>query len=115
MMDPITKSFFYVINGDFFWSAMSLTSIVGMFVGAVIYNGNLKEIKKALISLASYATLIMFTGTARIAPTLDTISQDNLHQVFAGRMTVCLVTIFYFIGMFIGVAVTKIAHKGVKK
>jgi len=100
----------------FFWPAMAFTSMIGIFIGAVIYNGDVREIGKSIISLASYALLIILTITTRVGPDLGGISPEHYYMPFAGVMTILVVTAFYLLGMCIGVKIIKYAHhKEVKK
>jgi hypothetical protein len=87
---------------------MGYTSIMGIFIGSVIYNGDINGIKKMIVSLVCYASLIITVNFTRILPDL-VFSQTG--KPFASIWTVLLVTLFYLLGAYVGVVVTKKAHK----
>lgn len=111
-MTPIVEAFKYVVSDQYFWIAMSLTTIVGVYISAAIYDGETKELKKFMASLGAYIALILMTTYARISPNLDTITPNHQYQTYAGSVTLLLVTLFYLLGMGLGVIITRRAHGG---
>lgn len=111
----ILKAFAYVTGDDWFWYAMAFTTMIGMFIGSVIYNGDLKEIKKGLVSLSAYGMMIIFTTTTRALPKVETVTPGREYMYLVSTATVLIVTFFYLFGMQLGVIITRLAHKGVKK
>lgn len=108
----ITASFLYVTGDRLFWLSMALTFIIGMFIASSIYNGEVKEIKKLIIGLGSYAVLIMMTSGARVFPQImGSEPGQYAGYPFAGIITVLLVSFFYGLGMMWGIRVTYQAHK----
>ena len=114
-MNFILAATVYITTDPFFWASMAFTTMVGIFIGAVIYNGDVKEIRKALIALASYCVLIIITNASRVFPQLDKVTPDLSYMPFAGIVTIVIVTFFYLLGMVIGVRITKHAHRNLKK
>jgi hypothetical protein len=113
MLAYITPAFYYVTMDQFFWISMAFTTIIGIYVSAAIYDGETREIKKFLIGLGAYATLIFITTCGRVFPQIiNTIPRAQSHMPFASMITIFLVTTFYLIGMIIGIYITKYAHKG---
>jgi len=109
MWQLIFNSFAYVISDGFFWPSMAVTVMIGLFVGSTIYDGCVAEVKKMIISLFIYAGIIITITSERIYPSLiDGI--ERVHNPFAGITTILTVTIFYLLGMLVGVLVTKHAH-----
>lgn len=101
----------YISHAPFFWQTMG--SIVGcaMFIGATLYNGDLSALRKALLTMASYAALIVLVDTTRIIHVHNTTGIQNHAQAFAGIATLVFVSFFYLIGLFIGVlTVHKVKH-----
>jgi hypothetical protein len=101
----------YVINQDFFWASMGFTTLIGIFIGSVIYDGDMHEMKKGLIALGSYGVMLLISNSTRIIPQIHTTEPQKIYQLFAGLITIGVVTIFYLLGMFLGVVITKKAHK----
>jgi hypothetical protein len=90
---------------------MGFTTLIGLFIGSVIYDGDMKEMKKALITLGSYCIMIMISNVTRVIPQIPVTTPNKLHQLFASVTTLAIVTVFYLFGMFLGVYITKKAHK----
>jgi hypothetical protein len=101
----------YVMSDLYFVPSMAVTVMVGIFIGSVIYDGILVEVKKAMLAIASYSLLITMTSMARITPKIPTATDTTSPQFFAGVVTILLVTLFYLFGMWLGVRVTNRAHK----
>lgn len=111
-MQYLTASFSYVTGDRYFWLSMAITFIIGMFISSSIYNGEVKEVKKLLIGLSSYASLIIMTTSARIYPQIiGTTAGDMASHPFAGIMTIFVVTLFYAFGMAWGIRVVYHAKK----
>jgi len=109
MISTFVNSLLYVVADPFFWPSMAITVIIGIFIGSVVYDGCVQEIKKFMISMLAYVFMIVAVTTERIYPSLiDGV--ERVHNPFAGISTVLLVTIFYLLGMWLGVLVTKKAH-----
>ena len=111
-MNYVISSILYVAHDPFFWPSMAFTTMVGVFIGAIIYDGNTTEVKKMIASLMCYAILIMTVNATRVIPLLQASTNGVLHQPFASIVTIATVTIFYLLGTFIGVRITKKAHFG---
>ena len=100
----------YVVGDQHFWLSMALTSMISMYVGSVVYNGDLKEIKKGLVAVGAYAGILAITNAWRIIPSLANLPSEVSHLPLAGIITLTFVSIFYIFGMFLGVSITKYAH-----
>lgn len=114
MINLFTDAFRYVINDSYFWLSMAFTTSCGVFVGSVLYDGVLREIKKAVVVLGSYAVLLVMTTLARVLPIVTSpgYHPSQSGQPMAGVVTILLVTTFYLFGIWLGVFITKKAHKG---
>lgn len=109
IFNSLISSFAYVAKDSYFLPSMAITVIIGLFIGAVLYDGCVQEIKKLIISMLAYAIMIIAVTTERIIPSFfDGVVR--VHQPFAGVATVISITIFYVLGMVIGILVTKHAH-----
>lgn len=105
----MVDSFLYVISDGYFWPSMAVTTMIGLFIGSVIYDGCVQEIKKFMISMLAYAFMIITVTTERILP-LFYDGVFRTHRPFSSIATVLLVTLFYLLGMWLGVLTTKKAH-----
>jgi len=102
----------YVYSDTYFLLSMSFTASTGIFIGALLYDGLLPEVKKGMVVLGSYAVLLSMTNFGRIMPIITGGTVHDVRQPFAGIATIIFVTIAYMIGMLIGVWITNKAHKG---
>lgn len=109
ILDSIYQSIIYVTSDSFFWPSMAITTMIGLFIGAVLYDGCIREIKKLIISMLAYAFMVITVTVERIVPSFfDGVFR--IHNPFAGTVTVLAVTLFYLLGMVIGILITKYAH-----
>lgn len=111
MIDIILCTINYVIWDTFFWPSMAFTTTIGVFIGAVIYDGLLNDIKKMILSLTIYAIIIATVNLTRIVPQFDVNTIIDPSRPFASTITLILVTVFYLLGMYIGVAMVNKAHR----
>ena len=110
-MNLIYLAFEYVIRQPFFWASMGFTTLIGIFIGSVIYDGDMKEMKKGIIALGSYCVIIITTNTTRVIPQIATTLPAKTYQLFASVVTIAIVSVFYLLGMYLGVVITKKAHR----
>lgn len=111
MINIISQSFLYVVSDPYFWPSMSFTTIIGIFIGAVIYNGDLVQVRKALVAIGSYVLLLSIVNLSRVLPEVGIVA--NPYKPIAGIVTMIIVTFFYLLGMWLGVKITRRAHKNV--
>jgi hypothetical protein len=90
---------------------MGFTTLIGIFIGSVIYDGDMDQIKKALIALSSYCLMLVVSTLTRVLPQIPIVEPIKTYQLFAGVTTILIVTFFYLLGMFLGVIITKKAHE----
>jgi hypothetical protein len=83
--------------------------MMGIFIGAVIYNGDVTQIKKAMAMLSSYVVLLLVVSLARVVPQINTTLVP--YKPISSATTIFLVTIFYVLGMWLGVRLVNRAHK----
>lgn len=111
-MNYLALSIAYVVSDQFFWLSMATTTIIGICLGAVLYDGLLTQIKKTILVLIGYVFLVMTTDMARILPLIATGKVVNPAQPLAAVTTMAFVTLFYCAGMLLGVGITNKAHGG---
>jgi len=118
-MDLITSSFVYVSGASFFWASMGFTTAVAMFVGAIIYDGEIPRVKRGLVSVLAYGGMLTWTTLARTIPIYfeKFHSQDpatfkmNEGQIFANPVTILFITLFWLLGIYLGVKIINKVHK----
>jgi hypothetical protein len=108
MMELVLPAIVYVTSDPYFWSSMAFTTMVGIFIGAIVNNGDLEQVKKTILSIFSYFTLIAMVNLTRVIPQIIP-NMKSPHQIFASTVTLGLVTLFYLLGIFLGVYMVRTA------
>jgi len=91
----------YITTAPFFWGSMGFTTAVGMFIGAVIYDGNLPDVKKGIVSILSYACMLFWIISSRVFNGISTALQPE--RALASLLTIMIVTVFWVFGVYLGV------------
>lgn len=110
-MNYITDAFYYVISDPFFMPSLTAVTIMGLFVGATVFNGDVKLSHKYLFSFFIYSFVLSLVNLSRILPRIFDGRITVTSQPLAGTETNFFVTVAYLAGMYIGVLITKKAHK----
>lgn len=104
------KSLLYVMSDQYFLPSVGLTTSMGIFLGATLYDGLLGRYMKALVSMSMYGFLIIVTTCTRIVPLIND-GVFRVHHPFSGVATILLISIAYFLGMTLGVLITGYANR----
>lgn len=114
MITELYKSMLYVAQSDYFYQAMAAVTILAMFIGLIIYNGDLNQLKKAVLTIFTYGGMISLTNVSRIMSSPLGLSRTLMThgQALNGTSTVIYVTFFYLLGLALGALVHKQARKG---
>lgn len=109
ILAEICKSLIFVAQSDYFYQAMAAVTIIAMMIGSLLYNGDLNQLKKAALTIFTYGGMIVLTNMARIISSDTGVIRIMMvnGQAFNGTTTVIYVTLFYMIGVAIGVWVHK--------
>ena len=107
-------SFVYVANQNMFWGTMGFTTAMAIFVGVLLYDGNLDQAKKGTWAVLSYVFMVIWLNLVRIFPITanpDYIyGKSNYGMPYAGIVTIIYITIAWLIGIGIGVNLFKHKH-----
>ena len=101
----------YVVNASGFWRGIGWTVATSIFIGATLYNGDLKQWAKGMVSLGTYAFFILLITSTRLIEVGRTTGFANPVTAHAGIFTLFYVSVAYFTGLFIGVLVSKYARR----
>lgn len=97
----------YITGAPFFWQLMAVTTIIAMFIGAMLHNGDFKGLRKHILSLGAYVLMLLTTTIARVTPIYfakkHEFTPENLAQIWANPITIFFLTFFWFFGLFWGV------------
>ena len=106
----------YVTSAPYFWHTMGATTASAVFLGAMLYNGDLRKLTKGLIAILPYTALLIATNIIRISDKLEQTSSASNHvTAWAGTMTIIYLTFFYILGLLLGVITTGLAHRRTTK
>lgn len=113
MQNILLETTLYVINAPYFYSLIGMTIASAMFVGATLYNGELKQATKGIVTVGSYSGFLLLMFSARITESIRMygIVAGREYQVWAGVETIIMSTLAYVIGLLLGVYVSKKARE----
>lgn len=104
MFSDIISSINYITGASFFYPTMGMTAAASIFLGAAFYNGEIKQMWKAIIVVTTYASLLLLTITSRVVESLNNpLMPHNTHLAYASTITIFFLTIYYILGIIIGV------------
>lgn len=104
MFNDIILTINYITGASFFYQTMGMTAAASIFLGAAFYNGEIKQMWKAVIVVITYASLLLLAITSRVNQALqDPSMPHNVHLAYASSITILFLTIYYILGLIIGV------------
>jgi uncharacterized membrane protein YhaH (DUF805 family) len=106
----------YISRSPYFWQSLGMLIATAMFIGALLYNGDLSLTIKGVVTIVAYAfflILIFSTRVVSLARVHDFSVSQNI-QAHAGIFTIFVLTLAYIFGLYVGVFIVKFAHRGVK-
>jgi uncharacterized membrane protein YfcA len=103
----LLETFKYISQAPFFWGSMGMITGIGMFIGSIIYNGDVNSMVKAIVTLFVYITLLTSMNITRIYDVYYNIGIQDPARAFGGILTSLVVSSFYIFGMYLGVFITK--------
>ena len=108
------KAFLYVEGESYFWATMGMTTATAMFIGAMIYDGDLTQSKKGIVSVGSYALLLFWMIMSRVNEIVSVAPPVRVHPeyAYAGMVSIICVTIAWLLGIELGVFVFNKKYRG---
>lgn len=103
----LLETFYYISQAPFFWASMGMITGIGMFIGSIIHNGDVNSMVKTIVTLIVYVTLLTSMNITRIYDVYCKVGIENPTIAFGGVLTTLVVSLFYIMGMYIGVVITK--------
>lgn len=100
----LLESIQYITSAPLFWGTMGFITAMAMFIGVILYDGKLSEVGKALVGILTYAGMLLWVTMIR----LSNIEIGNHVQAYAGIVTILFVTLFWCLGLFVGVLMASI-------
>jgi len=107
MFEIIVQTINYITTASFFYPSMGITAASSVFIGAAIYNGDIKSASKGIITVGSYVGLLVIMSLARIWEVLanEIIQHSPIYMAYAGILTAIFLGLYYILGIVIGVYV----------
>ena len=116
-IEHLRQSVSMVINAPYFLGSMGFTVAIAMFVGAIIYDGLIEQAKKATVGLFCYIAMLLWVNLIRISEGLSKFEQSAIDQTpnfanaYNGVVTIFFLTIFWHLGVLIGVNIFRFKKK----
>ncbi len=115
------SSWRYMYEVPLFWGTVGFTVAIAMFVGAIVYDGNVDEIKKTIISVFSYALMLFWMAVLQIFDARirhpEILTEFVKPTTYVIALNVIVTTIAWLLGIWLGVItvfVKKERHKKLK-
>lgn len=93
----------YVTGIPFFWMTMGMITASAMFCGAIILNGDLSMAWRSLLTKIIFVTLLFQVNFYRVTYEIQRLNISFNKYSYAEIVTMVIVSIFWIIGMLLGV------------
>lgn len=114
-MREIIDILIYISRAPYFYLSIGSLTGIAMFVGAILYDGDLTYASKGLISVGIYGFFIFQMNVTRLNNTL-TISNIGFDpKAYAATATTIIITIFWLFGVLLGVYISKKVRTAYRK
>lgn len=103
-----------VVGLPYFWQSMSWATIIAMFFGALIYDGDIPHAKKGVCTVCAYLFMIGLVMGQYIwdrYPVLVSTTPNVAYQVFVYPSIIFFVSFFWFIGFVFAVSLLRYLRK----
>lgn len=116
-MNLVYDSLVYVTNAPYFFISIGMTVSIAMFVGAIIFDGDLSIAAKGILSISLYAFFFLQITLTRILNMYDVLKLDEKRQImgFASIVTLFILTLLWVIGILFGVSICRFVRRRYKK
>lgn len=105
-------SLVYISAAPYFWLSMGMSAAIAMFIGAIIYDGELEYAWKGLLSVGMYGFFLAQIIFTRVNYNYTTILHGlTPGQAWANITTILVLSTFWIIGVMLGVFVSSFFHK----
>ena len=105
----------YVCNAPYFWITMGMVTAIAMFVGAILFDGDLHLATKGIISLLSYLFFLLQAQITRVIDaTQKNITHSPTYMYHAASVTIVILSLFWIFGVGFGVYISYMSRKHYK-
>ena len=107
-MEIILETFKYIQRGPYFWGSMGFIVASAMLIGTMVFGSDHKQIYKFLLGMATYILMLTFVNLTRAYQSiLPDFPLTSIVKVYASSLTTIIVTFFWVLGLFLGLAIDK--------
>ena len=100
----IFDTLFYISHAPYFWLTMGMVTAVSMFVGAIVFDGDLPTATKGIIGVLSYVFFLIQAQFTRVTDAIPRIKPSSPSYTWhAATMTIVVITLFWILGVLLGV------------
>ena len=111
----LDKTLPYIVKAPYFWASMGLITAVSMLLTALIFDHDIQEIKKATFAKFMFIIMLFYVTFSRVSAITSFHDAKNIPMIYAGIVTILVVTLFWFIGTFFGVLTLILTKKHNKR
>lgn len=107
-METIIAFIQYISSVPYFWSSMGMVVALGMFVGALLYKGNINELAKVVFVVLSYVVLILWFNISRVYFLFGIRDElDFRIMALSSSAVILFISVFWLMGIVLGTAIIK--------
>lgn len=100
----LTATFEYVSRAPYFWLTMGMVTAVSMFIGAIVFDGDLPTATKGIIGVLSYVFFLIQVQFTRVTDAIPRLKPPSPSYTWhAATVTIIIMTLFWMIGVLLGV------------
>ena len=106
MLTPeiIFETIAYVSHAPYFWMTMGMVTAVSMFVGAIVFDGDLPTATKGIIGVLSYIFFLIQAQFTRVMDAIPRVRPTSPSYTWhAATVTIIILTFFWILGVLLGV------------
>lgn len=101
--DLLIKSIDYIVSIPYFWSSMGMVTACSMIITVMMFDQGFKTIKANAISKFFFILTLLVVTIQRILQDYNTIPHHNFIYIpYSSLVTIILVSLFWFIGISLG-------------
>jgi hypothetical protein len=113
LLNQLALSIRYVTDAPYFMESMVSLTCTAIFIGAAIYDGDMKNATRGIITTAGYVVILFIMTIQRVTDQITSGMVTDFERAWAGSITMMITTLTYILGIIIGVAIFR--FKGFKK
>lgn len=115
IMSDVWRAFSFVHGQPFFWTSMMYSTLMAMFFGATIYDGELPHAKRGVASVIAYAFMAVLVTINYAWHRYPNLKPDVAFQVFIYPVQLFYLSIFWVFGFILAICMYRWLHKKMRR